>query len=467
MLFNTFTFAYFFCLIFFVYIGLDKKRQNWLLLFAGYFFYAWWDWRFLGLVIFSTVMDFCFAILIDEASDERRRKLFLILSIVANLGILGFFKYFVFFTTAFGLELDPIFSEIILPIGISFYTFQSMSYTIDIYLREIKPTKSLLEFAVFVSFFPHLVAGPIMRAKALLPQIVAPRVMSWEKLHKGTFLILWGLYQKCVVADSLAWIVDPIFVKTGTYSGTQVLIGLYAFAFQIYCDFAGYSNLARGLAYYLGFELVVNFNVPYLATNPTEFWKRWHISLSTWLRDYLYIPLGGNRGGSLRTVRNLLITMLLGGLWHGAGWVFLIWGLYHGLLLAAYRLLGPIFRRMFSFKDSLVGTWIKTFIFFHLICLGWLFFRAPTLDRSWRMLTALWTNFADGESLAEVIIFIGQFVPLTALLLIVEYVQYKKNDLLAVLSAPLAIRVLLYIICYGLIMTYGLPAKRDFIYFQF
>ena len=304
MLFNTLQFAIFFIIVYSLYLLFNHKWQNWMLLVASYIFYGAWDWRFLSLIFISTILDYICGLQIYKSRYLKRKRLFLFFSVFGNLAILGFFKYFNFFATnlqellkIFGFSIHPHFLHIILPIGISFYTFQTMSYTIDIYRGRMAPTKKFFDLALFVAFFPQLVAGPIERAKHLLPQILVPRKLSLDKFYEGCYLIFWGLFQKVFIADNLAKIVDPVFAGNSPYNGIQVILALYAFAFQILCDFSGYSNIARGLGKCMGFDIMVNFNLPYFSTNPREFWRRWHISLSTWLRDYLYISLGGNRRG--------------------------------------------------------------------------------------------------------------------------------------------------------------------------
>ncbi|MDA1306433.1 MAG: MBOAT family protein, partial [Acidobacteria bacterium] len=314
-----------------------------MLLVASYVFYGAWDYRFLSLLGISTIIDYVVALRMADAAG-RHRKAWLIVSLVTNLGLLGFFKYFNFFVDsgnalliALGVDPMPMRLHIVLPVGISFYTFQTLSYTIDVYRGKLDPTRSLRDFALFVAYFPQLVAGPIERATHLLPQVLNPRRLSMPLLHQGLWLISWGLFKKMVIANNLAIVVDRTFAAGSGATGAEYLIAIYAFAFQIYCDFSGYSDIARGLAALMGIDLMVNFNNPYAATNPREFWRRWHISLSTWLRDYLYVPLGGNRGALWQTYRALMLTMLLGGIWHGAQWTFVVWGLYHGVWLAVHR----------------------------------------------------------------------------------------------------------------------------------
>ena len=302
MLFNSIQFFVFFLIVYSLYLILNHKWQNRMLWLASYIFYGCWDWRFLSLIIISSGVDFYCGAKIDAANESCQRRKFLFVSVAVNLIILGFFKYFNFFVSslnslfiAFGLSIDIPILTIVLPVGISFYTFQTMSYTIDIYYKKIKPVDSFSDFCLFVAFFPQLVAGPIERAKNLLPQILRPRKVNLCDFYSGSYLIFWGIFLKVFIADNLAQVVDPIFIKEPPYMGKEVLVSLYAFSFQIFCDFAGYSNIAIGVARCMGFKLMNNFNLPYFSTNPSEFWQRWHISLSSWLRDYLYIPLGGNR----------------------------------------------------------------------------------------------------------------------------------------------------------------------------
>src|SRR3954447_14783227 len=346
MLFNTFHFAYFFAILLPLYWVLPHKPQNYLLLAASYYFYSCWDPRFLSLLLLSTAMDYACGLAVDRIETPRKRKLFVAISMALNLGMLGYFKYYNFFAESLqvalarmGLEVPLAQLNVVLPIGISFYTFQSMSYVIDVYRRDIKPTRNIVEFAAFVSFFPHLVAGPIMRPTTLLPQIERRRHFDLDQFYQGAYLVFWGLTKKVVVADNLALFVNDLFGKWQTIDGGLALLAIYAVAFQIYCDFSGYPDAARDIAKMLGFELALNFDLPYFATSPKDFWARWHISLSTWLRDYLYIPLGGSRGGTLLLYRNLMLTMVIGGLWHGAAWTFVLWGVYQGVLLVGHRVL--------------------------------------------------------------------------------------------------------------------------------
>ena len=373
------------------------------LLGASYLFYASWNPWFLLLIVGSTLVDFKVGALLGGTDDDRRRKRLLWVSLGANLGTLAVFKYFGFFVAsavaglqALGVQASAPTLSIILPVGISFYTFQTMSYTIDIYRRELEPTPRLLDFALFVAFFPQLVAGPIERAKHLLPQLVG---LSDRKADSSGFgLIAMGCFKKAVIADNLGILVDTIYADpTHTY-GWALWIGTYAFAVQIYCDFSGYSDIAVGLARLMGVDLVQNFRAPYASQGPTELWRRWHVSLSTWLRDYLYIPLGGSRGGRVATMRNLMITMLLGGLWHGAAANFLLWGAFHGALLAIARPLRGAAAWMQAGRRRWVTIPLRRVLFFHLICLGWVFFRAESLADCGAVFERLFLN--PGISLA-------------------------------------------------------------------
>ena len=474
MLFNTLQFAVFFIIVYSLYLALNHKWQNRMLLVASYIFYGAWDWRFLSLLFISTYLDYFCGIRIHQSNHSREKRLLLLLSIFGNLTLLGFFKYFDFFAANletllgyFGFSVNPSFLHIILPLGISFYTFQTMSYTIDIYRGQMKPTKNLYDFALFVAFFPQLVAGPIERASHLLPQVLSKRLVTIDKFYEGCYLIFWGLFQKVFIADNLARIVDPVFSHAPPHGGANVLLALYAFAFQILCDFAGYSNMARGLGKVMGFDIMVNFNLPYFSTNPREFWQRWHISLSTWLRDYLYIPLGGNRRGTLYTYRNLAITMFLGGLWHGAAWTFIIWGIYHGVLLIIHRLIEPFLNKVHLAKNFIAtNLWfvVKVVFFFHIVCFGWLIFRAESIHQIFSMLKALVFDFHVTDiNMMDV----KKLIFFTWFLIIIDISEYKLNrpDIFMKIPAFARLNVWLYV-AYSIIIMGALYGKQ-FIYFQF
>jgi D-alanyl-lipoteichoic acid acyltransferase DltB (MBOAT superfamily) len=361
MVFNSLVFLVFLGIVLILYFRLNFRGQNWMLIGASYLFYGWWDYRFLALLLFTTFFDYYCALLIDRESEPRRRKLLLASSMTVNLGVLCTFKYFNFFMDSLqgamatvGVSMSFPMLHVVLPVGISFYTFLSMSYTIDVYRRELKATHHPTDFMLYVAFFPHLVAGPIVRASILLPQCQKPRRIIPEEVANGLWLILMGFVKKVVIADRLAQVVNWGFAGgVPPFADANSWLIIYAFAFQIYGDFSGYSDIARGVSKLMGFELVENFRAPYLVTNASSFWRHWHISLSTWLRDYLYIPLGGNRHGHYKTYRNLMITMLLGGLWHGAGAAYVLWGLYHGLLLAVQRAWGSVMEKVHGSRSPI------------------------------------------------------------------------------------------------------------------
>jgi alginate O-acetyltransferase complex protein AlgI len=400
MFFDTPIYILFLTLVTLAYWRLGWRQQNIMLLAASYVFYGWWDVRFLALIATSTVVDFYCAKAIAASGDSHRRRAMLILSLVVNLGFLAIFKYFNFFVDSFASTLEAIgfhqtpvaVLRILLPPGISFYTFQEVAYIVDVYKRKLPPSESLIDYALFVSLFPHLIAGPIQRPSHLLPQVQSPRRFDRDRFFDGLLLILSGLFRKAVIADNCALLADAAFSgRMGPPSFAVVAIGTYAFAWQIYGDFSGYSDIARGSAQLLGFHFMVNFRQPYLATSLQDFWRRWHISLSTWLRDYLYIPLGGNRDGEARTYRNLMLTMLLGGLWHGANWTFVVWGGIHGAGLSVERFVRRLFSRDEQAEPALwtPGAWISRVFIFHLVCLAWVFFRAPSIGEAVTFLRGL------------------------------------------------------------------------------
>lgn len=472
MIFNSFSFLVFFVFVFICYAIFPHKTQNRFLLISSYFFYAAWDYRFCGLLLITTIVDFSAGQLITKFRPIS--KTFLIASICINLSILGLFKYYNFFIDSFiqltsmvDLNFSPFTLNIILPVGISFYTFQSMSYTIDLYRKEIKPISNFFDYALYVSFFPQLVAGPIERAQHLLPQILKPRLITFAGIQKGFYYISAGLCLKIFVADNIARLIDPIFRADTIQTGFQYLIAGYGFTFQIYGDFAGYSYIAMGLGAVLGFDIMNNFNLPYFSQNPREFWQRWHISLSSWLRDYLYISLGGNRISNLITIRNLFITMLLGGLWHGAKITFVLWGGIHGLLLIGYHSFLLFKARTtlqvgFTVPDVLKKT-VNILIFFHIIVFTWYFFRAESLDHVIIIFQALVFNFnpsADPELTNKLAFFI---LPL----LIFQLFQVISKDQLFLFKVPIILRAVSYVIIFYLITIFGVNHAQDFIYFQF
>jgi len=481
MLFNSFEFVAFFVITLGVVVLLRRRvtARNIYLLFASYFFYGLWDWRFLGLIAISTVVDYTCGLLLHRkergGGDDRRPtttdNLTLAVSVITNLGILGVFKYYNFFIASFstmieGIGINNSFStlHIILPVGISFYTFQTLSYTIDCYRGKIPAEHSFLNFALFVAFFPQLVAGPIERASHLLPQMQKPSVISWKNLRSGLFLMGIGLFKKVVIADNFAPFADAVYTANDP-TGLDILVGTYAFAIQIYCDFSGYSDIARGAARCMGFDLMLNFRAPYLATNPSDFWKRWHISLSTWLRDYLYIPLGGNKGSRINNYRNLMLTMILGGIWHGAAWNFVLWGIYQGSLLCIYRLAKERWQLKPPKRFSL-HYWVMTVLFFQLVCYGWLLFRAESLEQILLFTSTLTSGALNGINLISDTAQVGLLV--TIVVGLAFWIQQEnESDTEIILNKPIFVRALVYTFLFFGFIILGRFSGESFIYFQF
>lgn len=481
MLFNSFTFWVFFACVLLLYAVLRHRGQNIMLLIASYIFYGSWDWRFLTLIWLSTAVDFSAGLIIDSSLSASRRRAMLALSLCFNLGLLGFFKYYDFFAVQLntllnfvGIEDSLPILNILLPVGISFYTFQSISYTIDVYRGEIKPTRNLLDFALYVCFFPQLVAGPIERYTQLMPQVANPRRVTRDGWTEGLYHIMVGLFKKIVIADNLASFAQAIFATpVEQLSGFECLIGTYAFAMQVYGDFSGYSSIAQGVAKLMGFELMYNFRMPYFAATPSDFWHRWHISLSLWLRDYLYIPLGGNRLGNHRTYYNLMITMVLGGLWHGAAWTYIWWGIFHGALLCAYRPFEQQLRPLFSTQRWGLSRIILMVVMFHFVCIGWIFFRAINVDQAFTMLAKItcdstWLQIGSyPERFALAWTGLGQILLFAGPLLLFEFWVERTGDMLALVRVHWSWRALVY--SYFVLMLLFFPpiVKHEFIYFQF
>ena len=473
MLFNSLIFPVFFVVVYAAYLLVSRsyRAQNVLLLVASYVFYGWWDWRFCGLLLLSTVVDFAVARAMDRSDNEGRRRALLTLSVAVNLGVLGFFKYFDFFFESveaglqtLGLNPPDLALRIILPVGISFYTFQTMSYTIDVYRRKMGACSDIFAFGLYVAFFPQLVAGPIERASHLLPQMTRPRQIRSSDIDLGLWLVLWGMFKKVVIADNLAVVANDVFNNYPEHGGINIAIGALAFTGQIYCDFSGYSDIARGIARMMGFDIMLNFRLPYFALNPSDFWRRWHISLSSWLRDYLYIPLGGNKRGTLFTYRNLMITMLLGGLWHGAAWNFVVWGLFHGLLLIAYR---PFTPNTGDASPDMSGMrWIRVLfqwaVMFFFTVIGWIIFRAESAQQIVGMIGSFGLGM-NGDTLRLGTILVGYGTPL----LVMQLVQHFTRDL----AWPVALPALPRGVFYGGLLTamaiWGAREPVEFIYFQF
>ena len=476
MLFDTPVYFVFLTVVVLVYWRLHWRKQNILLLFASYLFYGWWDWRFLSLILISTVVDFLCARYIADSANPARRRLLLAVSVILNLSFLGFFKYYDFFVASLseglselGIAIPVQVLGILLPPGISFYTFQELAYIVDVYNRKLEPARSFVDYALFISLFPHLIAGPIQRPSHLLPQVQHPRTFDSSQVFDGMMLIVSGLFRKTVIADNCALLANAAFSgKLGDPSVPVVLLGAYAFAWQIYGDFSGYSDMARGSAQLLGFHFMVNFRQPYLSRTIQDFWRRWHISLSTWLRDYLYIALGGNRKGEAKTYRNLMTTMVLGGLWHGANWTFVVWGGIHGAWLA----LGRAMRRVWSSGEdnATVGlqllsahAWLQRIFVFHVVCLTWVFFRAQSVGDAFIFLSGL-SRWSWQPSYAVAAKFLIAF---TLTLFLVDLLLEARDEEYVFERVPNIYRIATASCLMGLVTLFAANQVSAFIYFQF
>jgi len=490
LLFNSLDFAIFFPIVIIIYWIVSKKilLRNSFLLIASYVFYAWWDWRFLFLIIFSSFIDYIVGLKLYQTENKNNRKKLLFISLFFNLGLLFFFKYTNFFIESFvesfslfGKTLNINTLNIILPVGISFYTFQTLSYTIDIYRNQLKPTKDWLAFFAFVSFFPQLVAGPIERASHLLPQFYKTYNFNYKLVKSGLLLVAFGLFKKMVIADRAAVYVNEVYNNVEDYGGVGFTYATILFAFQIYCDFSGYSDIAIGLARTMGFDLMKNFNSPYISKSLTEFWRRWHISLSTWFRDYVYIPLGGSKKGKIRTYINLFIVFVISGLWHGAALTFIIWGAIHGLVLmiekATFRIKQPIFNKLgLNTKNTSNHLFFGIIIFF-IVCLAWVFFRANTLNDSVYIIKGIFTDFNFGDIFNKETYLIGlrpnefRVIILSIIFLFTAELLHLKYNLIELLNKQglifrwsFYISIVLVIVLFG---VYGDENIQEFIYFQF
>jgi len=522
MIFNSLIFLVFIGIFLPIYFGLKGKSRLIFTLLASYFFYGWWDWRFLSLIVFSTGVDYVIGLKLGQTEKKQQRKQLLIASMVVNLGFLGFFKYFNFFIDSFkdlmhqiGFFANFDTLNIILPVGISFYTFQSMSYTIDVFRKQIPVEKDFLKFATYISFFPQLVAGPIVRAKDFLPQFSRKIQFNWDRFILGLAQILLGFFKKVAIADSIAEFVDLCFQNPDKFSTSHLLVGVIMYSFQIYADFSGYSDIAIGLARIMGFDFPKNFRTPYFSKSFSEFWTRWHISLSEWLRDYLYIPLGGNRGGSFGSYffillfmglagfmtgskwiigisilisvfgfffmktnnqnqktafnyMNLMVTMLLGGLWHGSNWTFVFWGFLHGFYLILQRLLGsPIGNFLDAIKiPKVIQTGLSILIVYSLTCFAWIFFRAPDFENAIQYINGIvaMNDFRLGSIVNKFWVIKGTL--LIGGLLVVELLDIKYN-LSQLLIKNTYFRVASLAILLWVIAFFGTFGSNSFIYFQF
>jgi len=450
----------------------DLKLQNLLILISSYFFYGWWDWRFLSLIFLSTVVDYFVGLKIYDSQDNKVKKTYLWISILFNLGLLGFFKYFNFFIESwidllgsFGYEQKSVWTlNVILPVGISFYTFQTMSYSLDIYFKKLKPTRDFISFASFVSFFPQLVAGPIVRASHLLPQLLSKRVFKYDQGVQGLRLILWGLFKKVVIADSLAWRVNYSFENYHTLDGGTLLLGLIYFSIQIYCDFSGYSDIAIGTAKLFGINIRTNFNFPYFSRDIGEFWRRWHISLSSWFRDYLYIPLGGSKGSQWTSIRNIFIIFIVSGFWHGANWTFIVWGLTHALLYIPLFLIGK--NRQYTTNVVAENNWLPSIkelfqigMTYFSTTIAWVFFRSENISSSFKYLNSMILKFSIPLDNRGGITYI-------LLLICFDLFLLKNNNEMLEINFFIS-RWAFYIVILFLIYLHINLETSEFIYFQF
>lgn len=471
MIFNSITFVVFLAIVFPLYWALNRRRQNVLLLVSSYVFYGWWDWRFLSLLLVSSLFDFWLGQRIAASAGARQRKAYIVLSLISNLGLLGFFKYFNFFADSFaqliaGFGLTASFTtlNIVLPVGISFYTFQSLSYTIDVYRGRCPATHSLVEFLAFVSFFPQLVAGPIERATNLLGQFAAERHFDLAHAKDGIRQMLWGLFQKIVIADGVAEYVKVAYAGGTTDNGGRMLLATVFFSFQIYGDFAGYSNIACGCARLFGFSLMRNFAYPYFSRNIAEFWQRWHISLSTWFRDYLYIPLGGNRRGFGITVRNVLLTFTISGLWHGANWTFICWGALNGLLFLPVLLYRRFAAEPRTARPEPGWTDLPAMALTFALCLcAWVFFRAENLAHAAGVFRAVFGAFDVHTFLYDA----PRAKFLILAMVAAEWIQRRRVHPLDIAGWPLPARWAAYYGVAAAVLLFGTFRHTPFIYFQF
>jgi D-alanyl-lipoteichoic acid acyltransferase DltB (MBOAT superfamily) len=482
MLFNSIDFAIFLPVVFFLYwfvVNKNLKLQNFLIVVASYTFYGWWDWRFLSLILFSTIIDYLVGRRLLNEYSLSKRKVLLWISILVNLGFLGFFKYYNFFldnfVTAFSFFGNPINTQglnIILPVGISFYTFQTLSYTIDVYKRKLKPTRDFIAFTAFVSFFPQLVAGPIERATNLLPQFYKKRKFEYSKAVDGLRQILWGLFKKIVIADNSAQIANEIFNNSADYSGSTLVLGAIFFTFQIYGDFSGYSDIAIGSSRLFGFNLKQNFAFPYFSRDIAEFWRRWHISLSTWFRDYLYIPLGGSRGGTGMKVRNTFIIFIVSGFWHGANWTFIIWGALNALYFLPLLLLNKNRTNTDTVAQEKYLPSFKEFyqigITFILTVLAWVFFRAENIGHAFSYLSKIFS-----KTIFSIPNFSGMRMAKITLILIIFFIVVEwlgRSEQYAIESCGMKWKKIyrwsFYFVIIALIFMFN-GKEQQFIYFQF
>jgi D-alanyl-lipoteichoic acid acyltransferase DltB (MBOAT superfamily) len=479
MLFNSIDFAIFLPLVFLFYWFVSNRNlkfQNLIIVAASYLFYGWWDWRFLSLILFSTIIDFFVGLGLKNESNQSKRKILIWTSILVNLGFLGFFKYYNFFLdnfisafSFFGSEINVSSLNIILPVGISFYTFQTMSYSIDVYKRKLEPSSDFIAFSAFVCFFPQLVAGPIERASNLLPQFYSKRNFIYSKAIDGLRQILWGLFKKIVIADNCAEYANAIFNNSSDYSGSTLLLGALLFSFQIYGDFSGYSDIAIGTSRLFGFDLMRNFAFPYFSRDIAEFWRRWHISLSTWFRDYLYIPLGGSKGGIWMKIRNTFIIFIVSGFWHGANWTFIVWGALNALYFLPLLLTNNNRNNLHTIADGKFLPSLKEFslmlLTFTLTVFAWIFFRSENMSHAISII---------GEIFSNSLFAIPEIRPRTTIILLVLFIliewlgrdsQFALAPIQNMFNRP--VRWAVYTFIVFLIGMFMQTEETPFIYFQF
>lgn len=477
MFFNSFAFAVFLPIIFVLYwfvFSKNKTTQNGILIIASYYFYSCWDWRFLFLLIFSTLLDYFSAIMMETTFAEKTRKFWLWLTIGVNLGFLGIFKYYNFFVQsftefllAFGFKVNPFLLQLVLPVGISFYTFHGLSYVIDIYYKRIKAERNFIDYSLFVSYFPLLVAGPIERATHLLPQVKIKRDFNFEKAKEGIYQIIWGLVKKIVIADSCATNANAVFDHYESMNAASLILGAFYFAFQIYGDFSGYSDIALGTSKLFGIDLLKNFNYPYFSRDIAEFWRRWHISLSSWFRDYLYIPLGGSQGGMWMKIRNTFIIFLVSGFWHGANWTFIVWGLLNAIYFLPLLLQNKNRSNMGEITigwnfNSIKTLWniIATFI---LTTIAWIFFRAKSISEALGYIQKMVTDFRFDSQYLNNERYNYELLLLVVVFVFVEWFNRSKLEPLSgKLSWVKVTLALLSLLAFGVFSDY-----KEFIYFQF
>jgi D-alanyl-lipoteichoic acid acyltransferase DltB (MBOAT superfamily) len=486
MLFNSIEFAIFIPIVFVLYwfvTNHNLKLQNILVFVASYVFYGWWDWRFLFLIFFSSMVDFFIGQALSKQENQRKRNLLLLASLSINLGFLGYFKYANFFIqsfidafTFFGYRLDIQTLSIILPVGISFYTFQTLSYTIDVYRKKLEPTQDIVAFLAFVSFFPQLVAGPIERASNLLPQFYTKRTFDYKQATDGLRQVLWGLFKKVVIADNCALYANEVFNNHEDYTGFSILVGTFFFAIQIYCDFSGYSDVAIGISRTFGFNLMRNFAFPYFSRDMAEFWRRWHISLSTWFRDYIYIPLGGSRVSKWVQVRNTMIVFTVSGFWHGANWTYVFWGFLNALYFLPLLLLGQNRNNIGDIAENRYLPSLKEFfqilMTFSLTLLAWIFFRADSLNTAFSMIYKIIFEFQvsvlELRSVANSLDLAIKHVGYVGLFLLIEWIQRTKEHALEIdqMRIPFWVKwAFYYFLIFSIFFMGG--GQQDFIYFQF